>query len=120
MTIEFVDPDAIDKEPAPTPPSPEATADAAPKKGASQGVKRLAQIDEQLAEALARLTAQLEKVHQLNMRLFGTEKSNGDSGRGNGPGQNRGVVLAIDTKLDEFRGLLGRLDSELEIIDTLA
>ncbi len=120
MTIEFVDPDAIDKDGDTAPPRPKPVPDAVTKNDATRPAKRLVEVDERLAEALARLEAQLEKIHQLNTRLFGSDKNNTDSNHGKGPGQHRGVVLAIDTRLDEFRELLARLESEIETIDTLA
>lgn len=119
MTIKFIDPQAMEKtgnsQSVPKPePETKTKTESRPR------TKRLVDVDEKLGESLSKFESQLEKVQDLNARLFGNEKAKAESQRGKSSGQNKGLIPSIDAKIEEFEDLLGRLESEIAAVEALA
>lgn len=117
MSIEIVDPDAIERDPKPaSPPAAEKEARSDP----HQGPKRLAAIDAKLDKSLAGLAQQIDRLHSLNARLFGAAKAASENQQAGANGRDNGVVRDLDDKTARLEALLEKLDEEVRAIDSLA
>lgn len=117
MSIEIVEPDAIEKEPKPAPKADDpGEARAEPREGA----KRLVNIDAKLDRSLTKLEQQIDRLHALNARLFGAGKATTENQKGNGTGRTNGVIPVLDEKTAQFDALLEKLEAEVRAVDTLA
>ncbi len=121
MAIEFVDPEAIGKEPVSKPePAPKPESEVTAKNESRGSPKRLVDIDERLGRALSDLESQIEGLHDLNTRLFGTTKAPTEHLKNKTSSQNKGLIAAIDDKMAEFDTLVKKLSDEVKSVDSLA
>ncbi|MBC7986174.1 MAG: hypothetical protein H7X93_05810 [Sphingomonadaceae bacterium] len=118
MVIEFVDPDAIDKEPNSHNGGPKLEREIEVRDVPFDRPKRLVDVDQRLERALSQLERQIDRLHELNIRLFGASKPTMEKKK-NSAQQNRGLLASIDERVGEIEALLAKLDEEAGAIDTL-
>lgn len=105
--VETADDDAPDHSHPASPSAPQRTA-------------RLTEIERKLSKTVSKLSARLNKAYSVNERLFGQPSSDTEKKQKiNGIGQ-KGVINAIDARMNELEKILQSLDEELDKIESIA
>lgn len=121
MSIEFVDPQAIEAEVKSQPkPEPRPESEIVAKSERREKPKLLVEIDERLDRSLSHLERQVDRMHDLNTRLFGSAKARSENQKNKNGLQNKGLMASIDERMAEFESLLAKLEEEVAQIDSLA
>ncbi|MEO1169781.1 MAG: hypothetical protein AAFW97_13820 [Pseudomonadota bacterium] len=110
MTIEYVDPTVskVTEMPQKTPPTS----------------KLLVGLDEKLVRLSNDLNENLQRMTQLNQRLFGGEAQENEAPNSHGHGQtqnqNGGLLTSLDSRVGELDRLVDKIAKEMDSFDQLA
>lgn len=108
MTIEYVDPSVskVTEMPQKAPPTS----------------KLLVGLDEKLVRLSNDLNENLQRMTQMNQRLFGGETPDGDGANAHGQTQkqNGGLLSSLDGRVAELDRLVDKISKEMDSFDQLA
>ncbi|MEM8694826.1 MAG: hypothetical protein AAGE05_02245 [Pseudomonadota bacterium] len=105
MTIEYVDPSVarVAQMPQNTPAS-----------------KLLVGLDEKLVRLSNDLEENLQRVSQLNGRLFGDGGAESDKQQSQAQNENGGLLTSLDSRVEDLNRLVERISEEVESLEKLA